>query len=69
MEPVERWSGELEDYRVMVRYVKPEPTVIDSEVGRGDAGRSFDEQMVNPACHLGPISGEVGNSLFEGRVS
>ena len=53
----------------MVRYVKPEPTVIDSEVGGGDAGRPFDEQMINPARSLGPISGEVRDPLFEGRVS
>ena len=53
----------------MVRYVKPEPTVVDSEVGGGDAGRSFDEQMINPARSLSPISGEVGDPLFEVRVS
>ena len=53
----------------MVRYVKPEPTVVDSEVGGGDAGRSFDEQIINPARSLSPISGEVGDPLFEVRVS
>ena len=53
----------------MVRYVKPEPTVIDAEVGGGDAGRSFDEQMINPARSLSPISGEVRDPLFEVRVS
>ena len=53
----------------MVRYVKPEPTVIDPEVGGSDAGRSFDEQMINPARSLGPISGEVRDPLFEVIVS
>ena len=43
MEPVESRSRKSKEHRAMVRYVKPEPTVVDSEVGGGDAGRSFDE--------------------------
>ena len=66
VKPGERSGGEPEDHWAVVRYVEPESTVIDTQVGRVDVSRPFDEQVVNPACPLCPISGEVGDPLLRG---